>query len=99
MFEKPYQFRVTLEVTVYRDDPVPEWRDLVNQFARFFYERAPHGIREGQGEATLPEAHTLNRSRHLTSIVCILLPAILLCPPRRSLPKIRLYMLLPLAKL
>lgn len=39
LFEKPYRFTITLELTVQQEDKVPSWHDLVDQLAEFFRER------------------------------------------------------------
>jgi hypothetical protein len=39
IFEKPYRFNLTLEVTVKDESKVPSWKDLKKELHNFFYER------------------------------------------------------------
>ncbi|RLE73379.1 MAG: hypothetical protein DRJ37_00445 [Thermoprotei archaeon] len=39
LFEKPYSFDISLELTVKNEDKVPGWREFLNQLSEFFYER------------------------------------------------------------
>jgi len=39
LFEKPYKFDLSLELTVKDEEKVPGWNELLDQLSEFFYER------------------------------------------------------------
>ncbi len=51
LFEKPYKFDLSLELTVEEEEKVPGWRELIDQLSKFFYERGL--LMRVKGEKTL----------------------------------------------
>jgi len=39
LFEKPYKFTLSVELTVKNEEKVPGWDELIDQLSKFFYER------------------------------------------------------------
>ena len=39
LFEKPYKFDLSIELTIKDEEKVPGWDELIDQLSRFFYER------------------------------------------------------------